>query len=133
MRFIVRFVIHSGVVSSLFDFLTFGVLLGLFATSVELFRTGWFVESLATQTLIVHIIRTNKIPFLQSSASLALTLTTLTVMGAAVYLPFSPLAGPLGFVALPPSFWAWLAATVLCYAGATQLMKSLFLRRYGAD
>ena len=86
-----------------------------------------------TQTLIVHIIRTNKIPFLQSSASLSLTLTTLAVMGVAIYLPFSPLAGALGFVALPASFWGWMAATLIGYVILTHSMKTLFIRRYGAD
>jgi Mg2+-importing ATPase len=99
----------------------------------HLFHTGWFVESLLTQTLIVHIIRTNKIPFIESTASLSLTLTTLAVMAVAIYLPFSPLGGYLGFVPLPVSFWGWMAATLLAYVAITHLMKTFFIRRYGAD
>jgi Mg2+-importing ATPase len=98
-----------------------------------LFHTGWFVESLLTQTLIVHVIRTNKIPFVQSAASLPLTLTTLAVMGAAIALPFSPLAGYLGFVPLPASFWGWMAATLIGYVILTHAMKTYFVHRYGAD
>ena len=99
----------------------------------RLFHTGWFVESLLTQTLIVHIIRTNRIPFIQSRASAALTLTTITVMAVAIYLPFSPLAGYLGMVALPKTFWLWMMATLVAYVFLTHSVKTWFIRRYGAD
>ena len=99
----------------------------------SLFHTGWFVESLLTQTLIVHIIRTNRIPFIQSRASAALTWTTVAVMATAILLPFSPLAGSLGMVPLPKSFWLWMAATLMTYMVLTHNMKSWFVRRYGAD
>ena len=143
-----KFMLWIGPMSSVFDYTTFFVMMYFYKCVVfsspasseavkthfeHLFHTGWFVESLLTQTLIVHIIRTNKIPFLQSSASLSLTLTTLAVMGIACYLPFSPLAGYLGFVALPASFWGWMAVTLLLYVSLTHVMKTFFIRRYGAD
>jgi Mg2+-importing ATPase len=143
-----KFMLWIGPMSSIFDYTTFFVMMyfykcalfsspgtsGALKTHLEhLFHTGWFVESLLTQTLIVHIIRTNKIPFIQSSASLSLTLTTLAVMGVALYLPFSPIGGYLGFVPLPLSFFGWMAATLLGYSILTHGMKTFFIRRYGAD
>jgi Mg2+-importing ATPase len=94
-----------------------------------LFHTGWFVESLMTQTLIIHVIRTNLVPFIQSRASWQLTMTTLLIMGIGCYLPYSPLAGPLGFVALPPLYWPILLATLVCYVGLTQLVKTWLIRK----
>jgi Mg2+-importing ATPase len=77
-----------------------------------LFQTGWFVESLMTQTLIIHVIRTNKIPFIQSQASRALTFTTLSIMAFGIWLPYSPLASPLGFTHLPTLYWPILVVTM---------------------
>ena len=94
-----------------------------------LFQTGWFVESLMTQTLIIHVIRTNKIPFLQSRASWQLTITTIVIMMVGVWLPFSPMAKALGFVHLPPLYWPLLALTLVCYMGLTQIIKSWLFRR----
>ena len=91
------------------------------------------MESILTQTLIVHIIRTNRIPFLQSHASWPLTLTTLTVIGAACALPYSPLAEPLGLTPLPAVFWGWMLATVIAYSILTHFMKTRFIKHYGAD
>ncbi len=143
-----KFMLFVGPTSSVFDYTTFFLMLYVFrcvtyndphATSAmktyyeSLFHTGWFVESLLTQTLIVHIIRTNRIPFLQSQASAALTLTTLAVMGGAIYLPFSPLASSLGLVALPKTFWLWIAATLMAYVILTHNVKTWFVKHYGAD
>jgi Mg2+-importing ATPase len=94
-----------------------------------LFQTGWFVESLMTQTLIIHVIRTNKIPLLQSRASWALTLTTLSVMALGIWLPYSPLASALGFTHLPGMYWPILMLTLLGYMGVTQIIKVSLLRR----
>jgi Mg2+-importing ATPase len=94
-----------------------------------LFQTGWFVESLMTQTLIIHVIRTNKIPFFQSRASWPLVATTVLVMGLGLWLPVSPLAPALGFVALPPTYWPLLGLTLLCYVCLTQLVKVWLVRR----
>jgi Mg2+-importing ATPase len=97
--------------------------------AAALFNTGWFVESIMTQTLIVHVIRTNLIPFIQSRASWQLTMTTLLIMGISAYLPYSPLAGALGFVALPPLFWPILLVTLVCYVGLTQVIKTWLIRK----
>ncbi|HXT00727.1 MAG TPA: magnesium-translocating P-type ATPase [Elusimicrobiota bacterium] len=143
-----KFMLWIGPMSSIFDYTTFFLMMYFYKCALfsapgtsdamkthleHLFHTGWFVESLLTQTLIVHIIRTNKVPFVQSSASLSLTLTTLAVMGVALYLPFSPIGGYLGFVPLPVSFFGWMAATLLGYSILTHGMKTFFIRRYGAD
>ena len=94
-----------------------------------LFHTGWFVESLLTQTLIVHIIRTNRIPFIQSRASLAMLLATGAIMAVAIALPYTPLAPFFGFVPLPARYWAWIAAFLLAYAILTHLVKTWFAGR----
>ena len=94
-----------------------------------LFHTAWFVESLLTQTLIVHIIRTNRIPFIQSRASLAMTATTLAVMAIAVALPYIPFAAFFGLVPLPGRFWLWIAAFLVLYSILTHFVKNAFARR----
>ena len=96
-----------------------------------LFQTGWFVESLMTQTLIVHIIRTAKIPFFQSRGSLPMILVTLTIMAVAIYMPFSPMASTLGFVPLPAHYFIWLALILSSYCLLTHLVKTWFVRKYG--
>jgi Mg2+-importing ATPase len=83
-----------------------------------------------TQTLIIHVIRTNKIPFVQSRASLPLTLTTLSIMALGVWLPYSPLSSALGLTQLPPLYWPILLLTLLCYMGLTQIIKVWLLRRH---
>jgi Mg2+-importing ATPase len=93
------------------------------------FQSGWFVESLMTQTLIIHVIRTNKIPFLQSRASWPLTATTLSIMAFGAWLPYSPLASSLGLTQLPGLYWPILLATLLCYMGLTQIIKIWLLRK----
>jgi Mg2+-importing ATPase len=97
--------------------------------AAQLFHTAWFVESIMTQTLIIHIIRTNLIPVIQSRASWQLSMTTILIMLIGGVLPYTPLAGPLGFVPLPPLFWGLLALTLLCYVTLTQVMKSWMVRR----
>ena len=128
-----RFILFIGPISSIFDYTTFFVMLWVFKcwdpTRASLFQTGWFVESLMTQTLIIHVIRTNKIPFLQSRASLPLTLTTLSVMAFGMWLPYSPMASALGFTQLPPLYWPILLLTLLAYVGLTQLTKVWLLRK----
>jgi Mg2+-importing ATPase len=128
-----RFILCIGPISSIFDYTTFFVMLYLFkcwdASRAPLFQTGWFVESLMTQTLIIHIIRTNKIPFLQSRASWSLTLTTLAIMAFGAWLPYSPLASSLGLVHLPGLYWPILLATLLAYSCLTQGIKVWLLRK----
>ena len=128
-----KFVLCIGPISSIFDYSTFFVMLYVFGcwnpARASLFQTGWFVESLITQTLIVHVIRTNKIPFIQSRASWQLTMTTVVIMAAAAWLPYSPLASPLGFTALPPLYWLILLITLFCYVVLTQLVKTWLIRK----
>jgi Mg2+-importing ATPase len=128
-----RFILFIGPISSIFDYTTFAVMLWVFGcwdpARASLFQTGWFVESLMTQTIIIHVIRTNRIPFLQSRASRGLTLTTAAVMALGVWLPYSPLAGALGLVALPGLYWPILLATLGAYIGLTQLLKVWLIGR----
>jgi P-type Mg2+ transporter len=151
---IAKFIIFIGPISSIFDYTTYCLMwfyfkcsnLGLLPSgalaarfvgatapdrtyAAALFHTGWFVESLMTQTLIVHVIRTNLIPFIQSRASWQLTVTTVLIMGIGAVLPFSPLGQFLGFVPLPWQFWPFLLATLICYVALTQLVKVWLLRR----
>ena len=130
-----RFMLAIGPISSLFDYLTFGLMWFVFKANTPaqhaLFQTGWFVESLMTQVLIVHIIRTPKIPFLQSRASQPLLLISATVMALALALPFSPVGPGLGLVPLPAAYFAWLALMLGGYCLLTQVFKSWFIQRYG--
>jgi Mg2+-importing ATPase len=130
---ILRFILFIGPISSIFDYLTFFLMLYIFNCwhNPALFHTGWFVESLFTQTLIIHVIRTNKIPFIQSWASWPLILTSLIIVAAGAWLTVSPLATTLGFVPLPPRYWLYLALMLLGYALLTQLVKTWFIRRFG--
>lgn len=128
-----RFILFIGPISSIFDYATFFILLYVFNAwnNPTLFHTGWFVESLFTQTLIIHVIRTNKIPFIQSCASWQLILTSIIIVAVGAWLTISPLADTLGFVALPPLFWLILAGLLVCYVLLTQVVKTWFYRRYG--
>jgi Mg2+-importing ATPase len=127
-----RFILCIGPISSIFDYSTFFVMLWAFKcwdpSRASVFQTGWFVESIITQTLVIHIIRTNKIPFFQSRASWPLILTTLAIMAFGAWLPYSPLASSLGLTHLPGMYWPILLVTVLAYAGLTQGVKVWLLR-----
>jgi len=96
-----------------------------------LFQTGWFVESLLSQTLIVHIIRTGKIPLIQSRSSFPLLLTTVAISLVGVILPFSHLANALQMSPLPAIYWYGLIPILLCYFALTQLVKSILVKRFG--
>ena len=137
MRQIWRFILLIGPCSSLFDFTTFAVLWYAFGCSdparAPLFRTAWFVESLLTQTLIIHVIRTDRIPFLQSRASLALSATTAAVMLVGLWLPSSPLGPLFGFVPVPAAWWPVLAATLVAYVAVTHAVKMWLVRRGWID
>ena len=130
---ILHFILFIGPISSIFDYLTFFMMLYVFDCwqNPVLFHTGWFVESLFTQTLIIHVIRTNKIPFIQSRASWPLILTSLIIVAAGAWLTVSPLASTLGFVPLPPRYWLFLGIMLLGYAILTQVVKTWFIRRFG--
>jgi len=132
---IAKFVLFIGPISSIFDYVTYFVMLYGFNawTNAALFQTGWFVESLLTQTLIIHIIRTAKIPFLESRASTALITTTIVIAAIGIALPFSWLGGFLGFVPLPPAYWIALCLILMSYVILTHFVKTLFIRRFGLN
>jgi P-type Mg2+ transporter len=92
--------------------------------SASLFQTGWFVESLLTQTLIIHVIRTNRIPFIQGRASWPLIVTTVAIMAVGIYLPLSPLGPDLGFTPLPAFYWPLLVLTLVAYTLLTHTLKT---------
>ena len=129
MKFIRDFMLKFGLLSSVFDFLTFGVLFFILEASPELFRSGWFVESVVSAALVVLVIRTRG-PFWRSRPSTALTLATLTVAAAAVALPYTPLGNLFGFVPLPPLFLGLMGLIVLGYIGSAELLKQTFYRQY---
>ena len=123
-----RFMIYVGPISSLFDFLTFYVMLRVFRASPELFRTGWFVESLATQTLVIFVIRTFG-SAVRSRPSRALAVTTLSIVALGVALPVSPLGPILGFCRLPASYFGFLAGAVVTYLALVEVTKRLLFAR----
>ena len=127
--FIRNFMWVVGPVSSVFDFLTFFILLKVFGANEELFHTGWFIESIATQVLVIFVIRTRGNPF-RSRPNIALTFTSLTVVLLAAALPFTPVAAQLGFVAPPPLFFMILPVMVLCYLVVVEFVKRLFFRKF---
>jgi Mg2+-importing ATPase len=129
MSFIRRFMLFFGPVSSVFDFATFGVMLWVFHAGPALFRTGWFVESLATQTLVVFAIRTRRIPFFRSQPSMPLALAAISVVTVGAVLPYTPAASALGFRPLPGVFFAVLVLMVLFYLGLIEAGKRWFYRR----
>jgi P-type Mg2+ transporter len=129
IRFIRRFMLFFGPISSLFDFVTFGLMLGPFNAGPALFRSGWFVESLATQTLVVLVIRTRRVPFWTSRPSRPLLGAVLGVVGVGALLPYSPFAHDLGFTVLPPAFFAALGGMVVAYLFLVELAKHHFFDR----
>jgi Mg2+-importing ATPase len=126
--FIRRFMVCFGPLSSVFDFATFGVMIWGFHSGAAQFRSGWFVESLATQTLVIFAIRTRRVPFFRSHPSLPLTLAALGVVAVGAVLPASSLAATLGFSPLPGAFFAALAGMVVGYLVLIEIGKKLFYR-----
>jgi Mg2+-importing ATPase len=137
IRSIAHFMLFIGPISSIFDYVTYFLMYCYFGAntvaSAALFQTGWFVESLLSQTLIIHIIRTHRIPFIQSRASLPLILTSLAICAVGVWLPYSPFAGDLGFTPLPGIYWPLIAVVLLAYLTLTHFIKTWFHRRFGLD
>ena len=133
---IARFMVHIGPISSIFDIVTFVVMWHVFgANTIEkqsLFQSGWFVVGLLTQTLIVHMIRTQHIPFIQSRAATPVILLTASIMAIGIYLPFSPLGEHVGMVPLPTAYFPWLVGILLGYCLLTQLVKGWYIQRYKA-
>ena len=131
---IATFMLCIGPISSIFDILTFWMMWTVFGADTiakqALFQSGWFVVGLLTQTLIVHMIRTEKIPFLQSTAAPVVLVTTAVVMGLGLWLPFSPLASAVKLQPLPAAYFAYLPVLLLAYCLLTQVVKTLYIRRF---
>lgn len=140
-----RFILCIGPISSVFDYATFALMWFYYRANIfvdaastaaqksyaeHLFQTGWFVESLITQTLIVYIIRTKRIPFLESQPSLPMLIITVMVIACCAWLPYSPIASYLGMVPLPASYWLWIAAFMLSYGVITHWIKLWFYKKY---
>jgi Mg2+-importing ATPase len=128
MRFIGRFMVAFGTISSVFDFLTFGVLLGVFRAAAPLFRTGWFVESLLTELLVALVVRTQR-PFFRSRPGKVLLVTTAVVTVIACALPYAPGVEVLGFVRPSLSLMAAIVGIAMLYVAATEAGKRWFYRR----
>jgi Mg2+-importing ATPase len=128
IQFIRTFMLTFGLLSSVFDYLTFGVLLGVLHAGVAQFRTGWFLESVTSATLIVLVIRSER-PFFRSRPSRPLLTATLVIDAITLTLPYTPVAGVLGFQALPVQFLGLMALIVALYIAAAELVKHLFYQR----
>ncbi|MEO9214994.1 MAG: magnesium-translocating P-type ATPase [Rhodanobacter sp.] len=130
-----RFMVWVGPASSVFDMTTFLLLWYVFGANSpahqSLFQSGWFIESLLTQTLVVHMIRTRKIPFLQSSAAAPVLGLTTAIIVIGMLLPYTAIGAKIGMMEMPPVYFAWLALTVVAYCALTQLVKVVYTRRYG--
>lgn len=128
-----RFMLFIGPISSIFDYTTYFIMLFVFHAwkNPALFQTGWFVESLMTQTMIVHVIRSKKMPFFQTWASLPLIITTFTIVATGIFLTFSPFASFFSFVRLPGLYWPLLGLMLFCYIILTQLIKTWYIKKFG--
>jgi Mg2+-importing ATPase len=130
-----RFMLFIGPVSSIFDYATFAVMWFIFSANTiaeqSLFHTGWFVSGLLTQTLIVHMIRTEKMPFIGSRASNALLITTILTMAAGVLIPYTNVGAAAGMVPLPFTYFGYLTAILLGYCLSVTIMKRWYIKRFG--
>jgi Mg2+-importing ATPase len=130
-----RFMVFFGPISSIFDITTYAMMWFVFSANTPekqtLFQSGWFIVGLLTQTLIVHLIRTPKIPFIQSRAAAPLMAMTVAIMAIGIFLPMGPLAHYFKLQALPPLYFVFLPMILLAYMGLTQAMKGIYFRRYG--
>lgn len=130
-----KFMLCIGPVSSLFDIATFLLMWFVFGCNtasdpalVALFNSGWFIESLLSQTLIIHLIRTPKIPFVQSRAAAPVVALTTAVMATGIILPFTGLGASVGFCGLPAVYFGWLAAIILSYVLVAQIVKTIYIK-----
>lgn len=128
--FIRNYMLFFGLISSIYDFLTFGMMILIFNANGSLFQTGWFIESLATQVLVVFVIRTSRMPFYKSRAGKWLTITCLSVVGFAAALPYLPFASGLGFMPLPPLYFIGLAVIVVTYLALVSVFRIFFIKKY---
>jgi Mg2+-importing ATPase len=129
--YIKKFMLIIGPISSVFDFITFWVMLHFFHAAPELFHTGWFIESLCTQTLVIHIIRTERIPFIETWPSPFLLWSSIFIALIGIYIPMSPLASYFGFVTPPSLYFLFLFLIASSYFILVQLVKSWFVKRFG--
>ncbi|MGW2483562.1 magnesium-translocating P-type ATPase [Streptomyces sp. NPDC001571] len=131
-----RFMVTIGPISSVFDIAMFVIMWHVFGANSEanqaLFQSGWFIEGLLSQTLIVHMIRTRRIPFIQSRATWPVMVMTVLAVATGLFLPFSPLAATIGFVPVPMGYFPWLVGVLLAYCTLTQLVKGWYIRRYNS-
>lgn len=133
VNYIKKFMIVIGPVSSLFDYITFGTLWFIFHAPAPFFQTGWFLESLCTQTLVIHIIRTGKVPFIESKPSQFLIFTSIYIITLGLMIPFLPFGKYFGFVTPPPTYFIALIAIVGLYVFMVQVVKSWFIKKYGYE
>lgn len=130
-----RFMAVVGPISSVFDVTTFAVLYFVFAADTPaaqaLFQSGWFVEGLLSQTLVIHMIRTAKVPFVESTAATPLVLLTGAIMAAGIAVPYTAFGAAVGLVPLPLAYFPWLAGTLAGYCVLTQVVKRWYVRRFG--
>ena len=133
IEYIKKFIIVIGPISSIFDFITFGVLLWVFHAPQPLFNTGWFLESLCTQTLVIHVIRTGKVPFIESKPSSFLLFTSIYIVTIGLVIPLTPLGRFFKFVVPPFSFFIALVLIVTAYLFLVQFVKSWFIKKYGYE
>lgn len=129
-----KFMLFIGPISSIFDIATFGLMWYVFKANTvadqSLFQSGWFIVGLVSQTLIVHMIRTEKIPFIQSRASTPLMLMTFLIMGVGIIIPFTPIGAYIGLMPLPGSYFPWLIAILLAYSVLTQIVKNIYIKKF---
>ena len=130
ISYIRRFMVTLGPVSSIFDFLTFFLMLAVFKATVPVFQTAWFIESLATQTLVIFVLRTRKTPFYRSKPGKFLLISSLSVVAAAFILPFTPLGAIFKFAPPPAMFFIVLAGLIVAYLFLVEVVKKWFLKRY---
>lgn len=130
INFIKNYMIFFGPISSLYDFLTFAVMLFVFKAKNSMFQTGWFVESIATEILVVFVIRTARSPFFKSTPGKWLTITCITMVSIAIMLPYLPVSASLGFVPLPPLYFGILILLVSTYLVLVEFIKKIFLKKY---
>ncbi|MBI3366184.1 magnesium-translocating P-type ATPase, partial [Candidatus Roizmanbacteria bacterium] len=128
--FIKKYMLFFGPLSSIFDFITFGILLFVFHARGALFQTGWFIESIATQILVVFVIRTSRTPFFLSKPSVQLLATCLILTAVGLFLPFTTVAKALGFVSPPPEYFLILILIIVTYLILIEIIKNLFLKRF---
>src|SRR5260221_1887767 len=130
ISFLKNYMIFFGPISSFFDFLTFGIMIFIFHANTALFQTGWFVESLATEILVIFIIRTSRSPFFLSRPSWWVIGAAFFTVGVGIFLPFSSLAHSLGFVPLPPLYFVVLLLLIVAYLTIVEIVKNIFLKKY---